>query len=191
MLHTPQRPGERVSPVPALPIRLFGVVRESIVDGPNLRFVVFVQGCPHHCPGCHNPGSHDPNGGKETDTAKIWRAIDKGRLLKGVTFSGGEPFLWGKELAAIGRAAHEKGLDVMTYTGFTYEVLLEKAKTDEGVRELLTVTNYLVDGPFVLALRDISLQFRGSSNQRILDITGYPNPDIPRVIAQGTEEPVF
>ncbi len=190
MLHTPRR-YESASAVPALPIRLFGVVRESIVDGPGLRFVVFVQGCPHHCPGCHNPGSHDPNGGKLTDTAKIWNAIGKVHLLEGVTFSGGEPFLWGKELAVIGRAARERGLDIMTFTGFTYEVLLEKAKTDEGVRELLTVTNFLVDGPFVLALRDISLKFRGSSNQRILDITGYPNTDIPRVVAQGEEEPKF
>ena len=161
--------------VPDLPIRLFGVARESIVDGPNLRFVVFVQGCPHHCPGCHNPESHDPAGGYESSILRIWNAIRENPLLKGVTFSGGEPFLWGHELAVLGRAVREVGLDVMTYSGFTYEKLLEKAKTEPGVHELLSVTNYLVDGPFLLAERDLNLKFRGSRNQRILDVTCYPN----------------
>ncbi|MBQ8747600.1 MAG: radical SAM protein [Clostridia bacterium] len=158
-----------------MPLRMAGVIRESIVDGPQLRFVVFVQGCPHHCPGCHNPESHDPAGGYESTTTRLWNAIKENPLLRGVTFSGGEPFLWGKELAELGRAAREAGLTVMTYTGFTYETLLEKAKTDESVHQLLTVTNYLVDGPFILAERDLNLKFRGSRNQRILDITCYPN----------------
>ena len=190
-LHTPTHSFGATAEVPALPIRLYGVARESIVDGPELRFVVFVQGCPHHCPGCHNPQSHDPAGGKMTTTDKIWAAIEENPLLRGVTFSGGEPFLWGHELAAIGTTAREHGLNVMTYTGFTYEKLLEKAETEAGVRELLTVTNYLVDGPFILAQRDLSIHFRGSRNQRILDITGYPNTTVPRIIAQGTEEPIF
>lgn len=184
MLHLPER---RTFSSPAieiadLPIRLFGVVRESIVDGPNLRFVVFVQGCPHHCPGCHNPESHDPSGGYLSSTARIWRVIRQNPMLRGVTFSGGEPFLWGRELSELGRAAREAGLDVMTYTGFTYETLLEKAETDEGVRQLLGVTNYLVDGPFILAQRDLSLKFRGSRNQRILDVTCYPNSPRARVL---------
>ncbi len=158
-----------------MPIRLFGVVRESIVDGPNLRFVVFVQGCPHHCPGCHNPESHDPEGGFLSSTARVWKAAQQNPMIRGITFSGGEPFLWGKELAELGRAARSIGWDVMTYTGFTYEALLEKAKADEGVHKLLTVTNYLVDGPFIQAQRDLTLKFRGSRNQRILDVTCYPN----------------
>ena len=103
-------------------------------------------------------------------------------MLRGVTFSGGEPFLWGNELYEIGRAAQEAGLDVMTYSGYTYEQLLGKAKTEEGVRKLLSVTNYLVDGPFVLAERDLSLKFRGSRNQRILDVTCYPNSEEARVL---------
>ncbi len=175
MLHTSRYPKAPEITVPDLPIRLFGAVRESIVDGPQLRFVVFVQGCPHHCPGCHNPESHDPDGGYISSTARIWDAIRENPLLRGVTFSGGEPFLWGHELAAIGRASREAGLDVMTYTGFTYEKLLERAKTEPDVHELLSVTNYLVDGPFILAQRDLNLKFRGSTNQRILDITCYPN----------------
>ena len=157
------------------PIRLFGVVRESIVDGPGLRFVVFVQGCPHHCPGCHNPDSHDYNGGYMSSTARLWEAIQKQPLLKGLTFSGGEPFLWGKELAVLGRAAREKGLDVMTYSGYTYDQLLKMAETDRGVHELLSVANYLVDGRFEMEKRDLTLRFRGSSNQNIYDVTCYPN----------------
>ena len=184
MLHIPSR--RTVSPAHIaaadLPIRLFGVVRESIVDGPNLRFVVFVQGCPHHCPGCHNPESHDPAGGYLSSTARIWNVVRQNPMLRGITFSGGEPFLWGSELYELGRAARDAGLDVMTYTGFTYETLLEKAKNDESVRKLLTVTNYLVDGPFVLAQRDLSLKFRGSRNQRILDVTCYPNSEKARVM---------
>jgi len=184
MLHIPSR--RVLSPqhiaVADLPIRLFGVVRESIVDGPNLRFVVFVQGCPHHCPGCHNPESHDPEGGYLSSTARIWKVAEQNPMIRGITFSGGEPFLWGNELAELGRAARSIGWDVMTYTGFTYEVLLEKAKEDEGVRKLLSVTNYLVDGPFVQAQRDLTLKFRGSRNQRILDVTCYPNSPKARVL---------
>ncbi len=182
MLHIPHHSNTPEIAVEEMPIRLFGVARESIVDGPKLRFVVFVQGCPHHCPGCHNPESHDPEGGYISSTTRIWNAIKENPLLKGVTFSGGEPFLWGHELAAIGKAAREAGLDVMTYTGFTYEKLLEKAKTEPAVKELLTVTNYLVDGPFVLAERDLNLKYRGSRNQRILDVTCYPNSTAAQVL---------
>jgi len=165
-----------------MPIRLFGVVRESIVDGPNLRFVVFVQGCPHHCPGCHNPESHDPAGGYMSSTARIWQAASKNPMIRGITFSGGEPFLWGNELYEIGRIARETGMDIVTYSGFTYEQLLEKAKREDGVRKLLTVTNYLIDGPFIEAQRDLNLKFRGSTNQRILDVTCYPNSDRAQVV---------
>ena len=168
--------------VASMPIRLFGIARESIVDGPNLRFVVFVQGCPHHCPGCHNPGSHDPEGGKLATTSKIWDAIIKNPLIKGVTFSGGEPFMQPEPLAEIGRAAQEYGLDVMTYTGFTYEQLLEMAKTNEGVHKLLCVSNYLVDGRYIEAERDLTLKYRGSRNQLIRDITCYPNSTNAQII---------
>ncbi len=160
-----------------IPIRLAGIVRESIVDGPDLRFVVFVQGCPHKCEGCHNPETHDFSGGFAATTAKVWAEIEKNPMIKGVTFSGGEPFCQAEALAELGRAAKEKGLHVMTYSGFTYETLLKKAKEDTAVRELLSVTDYLVDGPFVLSQRDLSLKYRGSRNQRVLDITCYPNSE--------------
>lgn len=158
-----------------LPVRLAGIIRESIVDGPELRFVVFVQGCPHHCKGCHNPETHSSDGGFTTSTAAIWRDIISNPLLRGITFSGGEPFLWGRELAIIGRAAAERGLNILTSTGYTYEKLVKMAETDRGVHDLLSVTNYLIDGPYIEEQRNLSLKFRGSSNQRILDITCYPN----------------
>lgn len=166
-----------LQPAP-MPIRLYGIVRESIVDGPGLRFVVFVQGCPHHCPGCHNPESHDPAGGFATTTTRIWENLIKNPSLRGVTFSGGEPFLWAKELAEVGRCARERGLDVMTYSGWTWEELQEMAKTDAGVRDLLSVTRYLVDGPFLQEKRDITLRFRGSANQHIRDIDRWPDGDV-------------
>jgi len=182
-LHRPvRRFGSAPSPIAKLPLRLYGTVSESIVDGPGIRFVIFVQGCPHHCPGCHNPLSHDPEGGTLTDTAALWDTVQKYPHIDGITFSGGEPFTHAAALAEIGRAAREKGLNVMTYSGYTYERLLDMAKTDEGVKALLTVTNYLVDGPFVLAQRDLTLRYRGSGNQRILDVTCYPNSDRAAVL---------
>lgn len=158
-----------------MPIRLAGVIRESIVDGPELRFVIFVQGCPHRCKGCHNPETHNSDGGFVTSTSNIWREIIANPLLKGITFSGGEPFLWGRELSIIGQAAANKGLNILTYTGYTYEKLVSMAEVDRDVHQLLAVSNYLIDGPYIEAQRSLSLKFRGSSNQRILDITCYPN----------------
>lgn len=180
-LHTPISRGRasmiggNSAEIPELPIRIFGTAGESIVDGPGMRYVIFVQGCPHGCPGCHNPESHDINGGKLTTTAELWRDIERYPLTTGITFSGGEPFLWARELSKIGKKARERGMNVMTYTGYLWEDLLEMAESDENIRELLTVTNYLVDGPFILEKRDLTLLYRGSGNQRILDITCYPN----------------
>ena len=157
-----------------LPMRLFGLAEESFVDGPGIRFAVFVQGCPHHCEGCHNPESHDPAGGVPSSVGELWSKIDSAKFLDGVTFSGGEPFTQAAALAELGRLAHNKGMSVMTYTGWTYETIVEMAKTDSAIHDLLSVTDILVDGPFVLKERDLTLRFRGSRNQRALDISGYP-----------------
>lgn len=168
--------------VPALPMRIAGFVGESVVDGPGIRSVIFTQGCPHRCPGCHNPHTHSADGGYMTDTAELWRKIVSNPTLEGVTFSGGEPFLWAHALAEIGRAAHEKKLAVLTYTGYTFEELREAAAGDIGIRELLTVTDLLIDGPYIASQRDLNLRFRGSVNQRILDIGAYPGNDQAVVI---------
>ena len=102
-------------------IRICGVVRESIVDGPGLRFVLFTQGCPHHCPGCHNPESHALDGGYEVTAEKVLEEFKKNPLLKGITLSGGDPILQAGELVGICWEVHAMGKDVMTYTGYTYE----------------------------------------------------------------------
>lgn len=154
-------------------LRIAGVVRESIVDGKGLRFVIFCQGCPHHCPGCHNPQTHDFEGGYDIDIDKIVAEIKKNPLLQGVTFSGGEPFCQAAAFAALGKkikAIRGMKLNIMSYSGYTFEQLQEKAKEDKGIENLLNVCDYLVDGPFILAQRDLTLKYRGSRNQRYIDM---------------------
>lgn len=147
-------------------IRIAGLVNDSIVDGPGLRLTVFTQGCPHHCPGCHNPQSHDFSGGELRDTDEILDIMRDNILLDGVTLSGGEPFAQPEACAEIAKAAHEAGLNVWCYTGYTFEELL---KGCPEWLELLKHVDVLVDGPFVMSLRTLDARFRGSSNQRILD----------------------
>ena len=151
-------------------LRISGIVPESIVDGPGFRYVIFTQGCPHHCPGCHNPQTHDFDAGEWADGEAILREIRENTLLAGVTFSGGEPFCQAAPLAELAREIHKMGKNVFVYTGYVYEKLLEMAKTDEGIAALLAETDTLVDGPYVEALRDLELRFRGSSNQRIIEL---------------------
>lgn len=148
-------------------IRIAGLVNDSIVDGPGLRLTVFTQGCPHHCPGCHNPQSHDFSGGELRDTDEIMDIMRDNILLDGVTLSGGEPFAQPEACAEIAKAAHEAGLNVWCYTGYLYEELI---KGGSEWLELLKNVDVLVDGPFVMALRTLDARFRGSSNQRILDV---------------------
>jgi anaerobic ribonucleoside-triphosphate reductase activating protein len=149
-------------------VRVFGIEPESIVDGEGIRYVVFVQGCPHHCPGCHNPESHPFDGGRVVGIDELFREICENPLLKGVTFSGGEPFCQPEPLAELAKLVHKRGLDVTTYTGYQYEDLLEMR--EPGVAALLEQTDVLIDGPFVLAEKDLTLTFRGSRNQRIIDL---------------------
>lgn len=150
-----------------LVLRLHGVAPESIVDGPGLRFAVFVQGCPHHCPGCHNPESHDPAGGYESTALTLLAQFDENPLLAGITLSGGEPFAQPAPLVWLAREVKHRGKSVVTYTGYTLDALQRMARQDAAVQELLDLTDMLVDGPYVEALRNLELPWRGSSNQRI------------------------
>ena len=161
---------------------LSGIVSDSIVDGPGIRTTIFSQGCPHHCKGCHNPETWAFGCGTKVPVEAVVDIVKSNPLCRGVTFSGGEPFCQPEPLAEIGRCARERGLDVMTYSGYTYQQLLKMAEHDKGVHQLLSVTNYLVDGPFVEAERDLSLKFRGSRNQNIYDVTCYPNSKIAKKI---------
>jgi len=152
-------------------LRLAGIVDESIVDGPGLRFVLFTQGCPHGCSGCHNPDTHSLEGGFLHRTEDILSRYAENPLLAGITFSGGEPLLQAAALCQVAEGVREMGGDVITYTGYTFERLLELTRHGQNphMTRLLELTDLLIDGPYVEALRDLELDFRGSSNQRLLD----------------------
>lgn len=149
-------------------ISLSGVTGDSIVDGPGLRLTIFTQGCLHHCPGCHNPQTHDPEGGSWADTEDILAAATENPLLDGITLSGGDPFLQPVPCLALAEGAHKIGLNVWTYTGYTWEALWEENAPEKIA--LLKETDVLVDGPFLLAERSLELRFCGSRNQRLIDV---------------------
>ena len=148
-------------------IRLAGLVNDSIVDGPGLRLAVFAQGCPHHCPECHNPQSHDPEGGEWSDTEDLAAMAAENILLDGITLTGGEPFAQPEACADLARRAHDAGLNVWCYTGYVFEDLL--AGRPEW-RALLENVDVLVDGPYLRAQKTLDKRFRGSANQRIIDV---------------------
>jgi anaerobic ribonucleoside-triphosphate reductase activating protein len=151
-------------------LTISGIIRESIVDGPGIRFVVFAQGCPHHCEGCHNPQTWPFEGGKEAAVRDIMDEVKKNPLLSGVTLSGGEPFCQPEGMAELAAAAHAHGLDVIAYTGYLYEDLLQMAKASPEIMKFLKQLDVLVDGPFITALKSYELKFKGSSNQRAIDV---------------------
>ena len=151
-------------------LRLAGVIRESIVDGPGIRMTVFTQGCPHHCEGCHNEQTWDFSGGYDSSTERILEEAKKDPILRGLTFSGGEPFCQAQSLSVLAKEAKEQGLDIFCYTGYTFEKLYSSFDTHPEYKELLSYCYWLVDGPFVLSERSLLLKFRGSKNQRILDV---------------------
>lgn len=151
-------------------IRVAGIVQESVTDGPGIRLALFCQGCHHDCPGCHNPETHDPEGGREMTVEEITTLYDSDPLLSGITFSGGEPFLQPQPLITIADYVHAKGGNVIAYTGYTLSQLrkLQVAKPDIG--HLLDRVDLLIDGPFILEERSLLLPFRGSANQRVIPL---------------------
>ena len=149
-------------------LRIAGTVNDSIVDGPGIRYTIFTQGCPHHCPGCHNPQTHDFAGGQDADVEKILDEIFKNPILSGVTFSGGEPFCQAEALVPIAEAIKEKGKHLMIYTGYLLEHL--QKMENAGVQRLLELADVIVDGPFILAEKNLTLSYRGSENQRVIDM---------------------
>lgn len=149
-------------------IRVAGIANDSIVDGPGIRVTIFGQGCPHHCPGCQNPETWPFEGGIEMDEEALAAQVRRNPLAKGVTFSGGEPFTQAAGFAKLARLLRADGYELAAYTGYTFEQLF--GMQDPAVRELLSLLDTLVDGPFVEAERSLSLRFRGSRNQRIIDL---------------------
>ncbi len=146
---------------------LSGILSDSIVDGPGIRTTVFAQGCPHRCAGCHNPKTWEFGCGTPVDVQAGLDIVKANPLCRGVTFSGGEPFAQAAEFAALGKLLKQEGYEVASYTGFTFEQLL--SGTPEQ-RELLQTLDILIDGPYLQEERSLELMFRGSRNQRILDV---------------------
>ena len=148
-------------------LNLSGIVSDSIVDGPGIRVTVFCQGCPHHCPGCHNPETWEFGCGTPMDEEDILAIVRSNPLCRGVTFSGGEPFAQGEAFAKLAKLLKEHRYEVASYSGYTFEQLLTGTP---GQKALLEAIDVLIDGPFLLEERSLELSFRGSRNQRILDV---------------------
>jgi len=151
-------------------IKVSGIIKESIVDGPGIRLIVFSQGCKHNCKGCHNPQTHSFENGKIINIEDILDMIKKNPLLDGVTFSGGDPFEQAESFAELGKKVKKLGLNIVTYTGYTYEEILRQIDIKRGWKDLFYVTDILIDGPFEINKKSLELKFKGSSNQRIIDI---------------------
>ena len=151
-------------------MRVAGMIQDSIVDGPGLRFVVFAQGCRKNCEGCHNPESQSFTGGNEFSVDEIITEMYSNPLTDGLTLSGGEPFLQAGECSTLASAAKKRGLNVWVYSGYTLEELTAAAESDSAVGKLLGIADVLVDGRFILAERSLQLKWRGSRNQRVLDL---------------------
>ena len=152
-------------------IRIAGLTDDSIVDGKGFRFVIFTQGCLHHCKGCHNPETWAMDGGNIMNIEEIEEKIARNGLLDGITFSGGDPFYQPKPCAELAKWAKSRGLNVWAYTGFLYEELLEMPE----VKEFLDLVDVLIDGPFILEEKSLLLNFRGSKNQRVIDLNETRN----------------
>lgn len=150
-------------------IRVAGIENDSITDGPGLRFSLFVQGCPRTCSGCHNPEAIPLEGGQEYTVENLIGLIRRNPLLTGVTFSGGEPLLQAAALVPLATLIREEGLDLAIYTGFTWEEILRQNNPD--VLALISFADILIDGPFLMQKRNLALRFRGSENQRILNVS--------------------
>lgn len=147
-------------------IDLANIVTDSIVDGPGIRTTVFAQGCSHRCPGCHNPETWEVGCGVVMSAERVLEIVQSNPLCRGVTFSGGEPFDQAEGFTKLARLLKEKDYEVASYTGYTFEELL----TLPAWRTLLEQIDVLIDGPFVQAEKSLELNFRGSRNQRVLNV---------------------
>lgn len=148
-------------------LELSAIVTDSIVDGPGIRATVFCQGCPHHCAGCHNPETWEFGCGTPMAVETVLTIIQDNPLCRGVTFSGGEPFAQAEGFARLAQLLKADGYEVASYTGYTFEQLLRGTPEQKA---LLDAIDILIDGPFIQAEKSLEVPFRGSRNQRILDV---------------------
>lgn len=152
-------------------MKVMNILHDSVVDGPGLRTVVFFAGCPHQCLGCHNPASWKMTNGVDMSVEEIFKEI-KGNPLTDVTFSGGEPLIQAKGLVKLAQQIKAIHKNIWVYSGFTYEEIINGPNRYQ--KALLDYCDVLVDGRFVLEERDLSLTFKGSRNQRIIELNGGP-----------------
>lgn len=160
-------------------LKLSGIQTDSIVDGPGIRTTFFCQGCPHHCEGCHNPETWPFEGGTPMETEALAELVFSNPLCRGVTFSGGEPFAQAEGFTELAKVLKAKGYEVASYSGFTFEQLLTGTPAQ---RQLLENIDVLIDGPFLKDQKSLEVPFRGSRNQRILDV--------PKSLQTGSAVPV-
>lgn len=151
-------------------LRIAGRVHDSIVDGPGLRFTVFTQGCPLHCVGCQNPETWPLGGGEEVTVSSLVDEMESNPLVTGITISGGEPTIQAGACAELACAARSRGLNVWAYSGYAMQVLQRRAARDDVLMQFLRQIDVLVAGPYVQARRSLTLEYRGSSNQRLIDM---------------------
>ena len=163
-------------------LNLAGIVGDSIVDGPGIRTTVFCQGCPHHCPGCQNPETWAFGCGTDMDEETILDIVRSNPLCRGVTFSGGEPFAQAEGFTRLARLLKAEKYEVACYSGYTFEELLEGTQAQ---KELLGAIDVLIDGPFLMEEKTLEVPFRGSRNQRILDVPKSLAAKAPVEISRG------
>ena len=151
-------------------IILSGIAYESLVNGPGMRRVFFAQGCKHNCPGCFNPDTHDFAGGEERNMDELIKDVLENPILKGVTFSGGDPFEQADKFAYMAKEFRKNGLNIWSYTGYKFENIINQLENNKGWKDLLNSIDVLVDGRFEKDKMKDGLKFRGSLNQRIIDV---------------------
>lgn len=150
-------------------IRLASDLQEdSIVDGLGIRTVIWTQGCSHNCPSCHNPSTHDFSGGEEVELDDVIYRLENLVGQDGVTFSGGDPMFQPKQCAVLAHKVHDLNMNVWAYTGFTYEQLLNSKNKD--ILDFLNNIDVLIDGKFDISKKSMDIRFRGSTNQRVIDV---------------------
>lgn len=143
---------------------------DSIVDGLGIRSVIWTQGCSHNCPGCHNPQTHAFDEGFSIDVSELEEEIIKLEGQDGITFSGGDPMFQARACSEIASFAQSLDMNVWCYTGFKFEELLNMSTNNIHIMKFLENIDILVDGKFDLTKKSYNLKFRGSSNQRIIDV---------------------
>ena len=157
-------------------IRIASIIDESFVDGDGIRVAIFLQGCPHNCKGCHNPSTHDFNGGTVIDTEQLIKKFNSNPIISGITLTGGEPLCQIMAATELAIAAKSSNLSVWCYTGYTYEYLsndnfeMNQFFNRDQINNFFDYIDVLVDGPFIESQRDLTMQFRGSKNQRLIDL---------------------